>query len=65
MTEAEFAAWSTKILVSGLIIYMGYIMFKLTKESKAGRFGGAIIFFALGFGVMGFIFKEVLISMIG
>ena len=62
MSEAEFADWATKILVTGLILYMGYIMYKLTKESKAGKFGGAIIFLVLGFGVAGFVFKEVLIG---
>ena len=62
MTEAEFSMWATKILVSSLVLYMGYIMYKLTKESKAGKFGGAIIFIVLGFGVMGFVFKEVLIG---
>jgi hypothetical protein len=62
MSEAEFADWATKICVTGLILYMGYIMYKLTKESKAGKFGGAIIFLVLGFGVAGFLFKEVLIG---
>lgn len=63
MTEAEFAEWTTKIFVSGLIIYMGYIMYKLAKDSNAGKFGGIMIFFVLGFGVAGFIFKEVLIGL--
>ncbi|NVK11959.1 MAG: DUF2788 domain-containing protein [Gammaproteobacteria bacterium] len=65
MTEAEFAEITTKLFVGGLILYMGYIMYRLTKESKAGKFGGFIIFLVLGFGVAGFIFKEVLISILG
>jgi len=65
MTEAEFAEWATKIFVGGLILYMGYIMYRLAKESKAGKFGGFIIFLVLGFGVAGFIFKEVLIGIWG
>ena len=65
MTEAEFSMWATKILVSSLVLYMGYIMYKLTKESKAGKFGGAMIFLVLGFGIAGFVFKEVLISIMG
>ncbi len=65
MTEAEFATWATKILVSGLILYMMFIMYKLGKDSKAGKFGTAIIFFALGFGMVGFIFKEVILAFWG
>jgi hypothetical protein len=36
-------------------------MYKLMKDSNAGKFGGFIIFGALGLGVLGFIIKEVLI----
>ena len=62
MTEAVFAEWAVKLGVTGLILYMMFIMYKLSKDSKAGRFGTAVIFFALGFGMLGFIFKEVLIA---
>lgn len=62
MTEAVFAEWAVKLGVSGLILYMMFIMYKLGKDSKAGRFGTAVIFFALGFGMLGFVFKEVLIA---
>ena len=62
MTEAVFAEWAVKLGVTGLILYMMFIMYKLSKDSKAGRFGTAVIFFALGFGMLGFVFKEVLIA---
>jgi len=62
MTEAVFAEWGLKLGVSGLILYMMFIMYKLGKDSNAGRFGMAVIFFALGFGMFGFIFKEALIA---
>lgn len=65
MSEAEFAAISVKILVGALILYMGYIMYRLGKDSKAGRFGAIMIFFLLGFGMAGFIFKEVAIQFMG
>ncbi|ROS04964.1 uncharacterized protein DUF2788 [Sinobacterium caligoides] len=61
MTEEAFASYSVTILVGGLILYMFYIMYKLAKESNAGKFGGFIIFGALGLGVLGFVIKEVLI----
>ena len=34
MTEAEFASWAMKILLSGLIIFLGFIVWNLGKESK-------------------------------
>ena len=62
MTEAEFASWAMKILLSGLIIFLGFIVWNLGKESKAGKFGMFILFFVLGLGVFGFLFKELLIG---
>ncbi|CAH0989941.1 hypothetical protein SIN8267_00012 [Sinobacterium norvegicum] len=61
MSEEAFANYSVTILVGGLILYMFFIMYKLMKDSNAGKFGGFIIFGALGLGVLGFIIKEVLI----
>jgi len=63
MTPEEFESWSLAILVPGLILYMVFIMYKLGKDSNAGKFGMFIIFFALGFGVLGFVIKEVVIHM--
>jgi hypothetical protein len=61
VTVEEFESLSLAILVPGLIIYMVFIMYKLGKDSNAGKFGGFIIFLALGFGVLGFVIKEVII----
>lgn len=61
MTEPEFAELSVKILVGGLIILMGFIMYDLSKKSGAGKFGTFIIFLVLGFCVAAFLIKEVLI----
>ncbi|MGN6901245.1 DUF2788 domain-containing protein, partial [Neisseria sp. P0017.S010] len=46
----------------GLIIFLGFIVWNLGKESKAGKFGIAMLFLVLGLGVFGFVFKELLIS---
>jgi len=35
-------------------------MYRLAKDSKAGKIGTIAIFGTLGFGVMGFVFKEIL-----
>ena len=64
MSEAEFSDWAMKICLTGLVIFLGFIVWNLGKESKAGKFGLAILFLVLGLGVFGFIFKEVLIKFI-
>lgn len=62
MDEAVFADWALKICLTGLIIFLGFIVWNLGKESKAGKFGIAILFLVLGLGVIGFVFKELLIK---
>ena len=62
MDEAVFADWALKICLTGLIIFLGFIVWNLGKESKAGTFGIAILFLVLGLGVFGFVFKELLIK---
>ena len=60
MDEDQFTTLSITILCSGLMIYMGFIIYNLAKESKAGKFGTIMLFFVLGFGMLGFIVKEIL-----
>ena len=62
MSEAEFSAWALKICMSGLVIFLGFIIWNLGKESKAGKFGMVMLFLVLGLGIFGFIFKNVLIE---
>lgn len=62
MTESQFADIALKIGLPGLIIFMGFIVWDLAKESKAGRFGTLVLFGVLGFGVIGFIIKEALVQ---
>lgn len=65
LTVAEFEDISLKLLVSGLIGYMFFIIYNLARESKAGKYGTAWLFFALGFGMFGFMAKEVIAKMLG
>ena len=65
MSEQEFVSIALPICLAGLMLYMMYIMYKLARESKAGKFGTMIIFVALGLGIFGFIAKEVLVQMLG
>ena len=63
MDVQQFETISLYVCVSGLILYMFFVMFKLAQESNAGKLGTAAIFGCLGLGVFGFVAKEVLTVM--
>lgn len=65
MTFEQFETLSLYVLVGGLICYMGFIVWDLAKRSNAGKFGTAVLFFALGLGVFGFIAKTIIVEMMG
>ncbi|MTD33852.1 DUF2788 domain-containing protein [Paludibacterium sp. dN 18-1] len=62
MSEEQFTNISMVVCLSGLIIFMGFIIWDLGKQSNAGKFGTAVLFLVLGLGVGGFIFKNVLVE---
>ncbi|WP_312266322.1 DUF2788 domain-containing protein [Neisseria sp.] len=62
MDEATFASWSLKIGLTGLIIFLGFIIWDLGKKSQAGKLGMFILFLVLGLGIFGFIFKNILVE---
>ncbi len=62
MDEATFAAWSMKIGLTVLIVFLGFIIWDLGKKSQAGKFGMFILFLVLGLGIFGFIFKNILVE---
>ncbi len=62
MTEEQFATWSLRICLSIFIIFLGFIIWQLGKESKVGKKGMIILFFVLGLGIAGFLLKEVLVQ---
>lgn len=64
MTEQQFSDISLTVLVGGLICFMAFIVWDLAKRSKAGRFGTLMLFFVLGFGVLGFLIKTVLVEVL-
>ena len=49
-----------QVLISGLVLFMSFIVYDLAKKSKAGKFGTAILFGALCLGVLGFLIKTVI-----
>lgn len=62
MSEAVFSQISMLVLLTGLIVWMGFIVWDLAKKSQAGRFGTIALFTILGAGVVGFIVKTVLVE---
>lgn len=60
LTEAQIAHWGLTWGVGGFIALMLFIIWKVARESKAGRFGTFILFFVLAFGILGFVMKQVI-----
>ena len=58
--EEQIAWFGLTFGVGALIGYMFFIIWRLAKESKAGRFGTFVLFVVLGFGMLGFIAKGVI-----
>lgn len=65
MTEAEFASISLKIGLPVLIVYMLFIVYRMGKDSRAGRFGMMILFIALGAGFFSFAAKSLIKLFVG
>ena len=62
MNEALFSEIALYVCLTGLIVWMGFIVWDLAKKSRAGRFGTVALFTVLGAGVVGFIVKTVLVE---
>lgn len=60
LTEEQIAQLGLTVGVGGFILYMFFIIFQLARESKAGRFGTFVLFLVLGFGLIGFLAKNVI-----
>lgn len=61
LTEEQLTHYGVQYGVAGLILYMMLIIWKLAKDSQAGRFGTAILFLVLSLGMIGFMAKEVIV----
>lgn len=64
----RLAEMETIALNIGLAIFAAFIFFiiyDLAKKSNAGKFGTAVLFFALGLGLTAFLIKTVVVEMIG
>lgn len=61
LNEEQIAQLGLTVGVGGFILYMFFIILQLARESKAGKFGTFMLFLVLGFGMLGFIAKNVLV----
>ena len=64
MTIEQFEEWSLIIGVGGLVLFMAFIVWKLGRESRAGKLGMFVLFLALALGLLGFVIKLVLVEML-
>ncbi|KGF62586.1 DUF2788 domain-containing protein [Pseudomonas lutea] len=62
MDPAAFEEWMMTLLITGLVGFMGFIVWDLAKKSKAGRFGTFLLFGVLGLGILAFVIKSVVIA---
>jgi hypothetical protein len=58
--EEQIAWFGMTFGVTAFMLYMGFIIFQLARESKAGRFGTFVLFLALGVGLIGFAAKGII-----
>ena len=65
MDIQQFEQWSLSIGLSALVLYMLFIIYRLGRESNAGKFGYFVLFFALGLGMVGFVAKNILVEVMG
>jgi len=60
MSIVELEEISLTLGIGGLMSMMVFILYKLGKDSDAGKFGTFVIFLALGMGIFGFATRSVI-----
>lgn len=63
-TEEQIAWFGLTFGVAAFMLYMLFIIGHLAWESKAGRFGTFVLFLGLAFGMVGFVAKFIIQSLI-
>lgn len=59
-TEEQIAQWGLTFGLGAFIVFMLFIILQLARESKAGKFGTFVLFLVLGFGILGFVAKNII-----
>jgi hypothetical protein len=65
LTEQQISEIGLTWGIGAFIALMLFIIWKVARESKAGRFGSFVLFFVLAFGVFGFLVKQVIQWLLG
>ena len=65
MTIEQFEELSLTIGLSSLVLFMLFIVWRLAKESNAGKFGTFILCLVLGLGIFGFVMKKFIAFLLG
>lgn len=60
LTEAQISQIGMTWGLGAFIGLMLFIIWKVARDSRAGRFGTFILFFVLAFGIFGFAMKSVI-----
>ena len=59
-SEEQFAAFGLSAGLGAFILYMLFVVFRLARDSGAGRFGTVVLFLVLALGMIGFVAKGVI-----
>ena len=65
LSEAQIADLGLTWGIGAFIALMLFIIWKVARDSNAGRFGTFILFFVLAFGIFGFLLKLVIQWVLG
>lgn len=65
ITEEQVADFGLTFGLTGLIVFMLFIIWDLARKSKAGKFGTFVLFFVLAFGILGFAAKSAIKWLMG
>ncbi|HRH16250.1 MAG TPA: DUF2788 domain-containing protein [Aquabacterium sp.] len=58
--EEQIAQFGMTVGIGGFMLYMVFIIVQLARQSKAGKFGTFVLLLVLGFGMLGFVAKQVI-----
>lgn len=60
LTDEMLTEIGLPIMLTGLMLYMAFIIYNLGMKSKAGKFGMFVLFLGLAVGLLGFTMKFVI-----
>ncbi len=60
ITDEMLTTYALPVLLTALILYMGFIVYRLGRDSKAGKWGMFTLYLGLMVGVLGFGLKYII-----